>query len=149
MHGSTLIGNAPRAALAGLSRRDALLLGTSAFIDATAWFISTFYPKISSEPSPPTLEKAVSFLTGLALSLSLFVSGIVDPRRVLGILVLPFHDAFDPALLWVALGGIPLLATLYHSGTSRVKPSGNVDERLIVGSALLALAGDCRAFAVS
>lgn len=82
---------------------------------------------------------------------------MTDARRVLSFFLLPYHRAFDPSLVFVAAGAMPVGLLLYHfargderarlGGTTTVK-TGKIDTRLLVGSAIFGLgwgiAGICR-----
>ncbi|EJD54017.1 hypothetical protein AURDEDRAFT_133643 [Auricularia subglabra TFB-10046 SS5] len=86
-------------------------------------------------PGSPT-RLTVQVLTSLGFAFALHVSQLVDPLKVLGFLVLPFHAAFDPALLFLAVGAIPLLTYFYHTGERKLATSGDVDARLSLGAAI-------------
>jgi uncharacterized membrane protein YedE/YeeE len=49
------------------------------------------------------------------------------------------HPAFDPALLYLAGGALPLLAILYRFGTVKIQSSGVVDAKLIFGAAVFGI----------
>ncbi len=95
-------------------------------------------------------RQAVAFCSAFAFSLSLRLSNITDVRRVLGFMLTPAHSAFDPSLVYLAIGAVPLTSILYHVGTVRVQKKGKVDARLIAGAALFGIGwgieGICRKF---
>ena len=82
---------------------------------------------------------------------------MTDARKVRSFFLLPYHRAFDPSLLFVAAGALPVGIFLYHfarrderarlGGTTTVK-TGKIDGRLLVGSAIFGLGwsmtGICR-----
>ena len=78
------------------------------------------------------------------------MSKLVDPRRVLGFLLLPFNIAFDPSLAFLAVGALPLLASLYYAGKRKIDSSLVIDARLVVGAALFGVGwgmqGICRTY---
>jgi hypothetical protein len=90
----------------------------------------------------------VAFCSAIAFALSLRLSNLSDPRRVLAFLLMPAHAAFDPSLAYLAVGAIPLASALYRFGGVRVQRKGGVDARLLTGAALFGIgwgiAGICR-----
>ena len=82
---------------------------------------------------------------------------MTDARKVRSFFLLPYHHAFDPSLIFVAAGALPVGLLLYHfargderarlGGTTTVK-TGKIDGRLLVGSAIFGLGwsmtGICR-----
>jgi uncharacterized protein len=81
-------------------------------------------------------RQAVAFCSAFAFALSLRLSNLSDPRRVLAFLLTPAHTAFDPSLIYLAVGAIPLAAVLYRVGRVRVQRKKTVDARLLAGAAL-------------
>ncbi|KAI0277092.1 hypothetical protein BC826DRAFT_43175 [Russula brevipes] len=79
---------------------------------------------------------AVAFCSSFAFALALRLSNLSDPRRVLAFLLTPAHTAFDPSLVYLAIGAIPLASVLYRVGTVRVQNKGKVDARLLAGAAM-------------
>jgi len=104
-------------------------------------------PYLTPSSSPQTTQATsirrlfISFLAALSFSLSLRLSNLTDPTRVLSFLLLPPHPAFDPSLVFLALGAIPLAATLYYRSSQKVNsPSGGkIDWRLVTGAALFGI----------
>jgi len=111
-------------------------------------------PKPIAEDPPSTnplhLFRYIAALnTAFQFSLSLRLSNLVFPSRVLRFLITPFSPAFDPSLVFLALGVIPLSATLYHfcrgDETPRLGGSWNVpanrviDFKLVFGSLLFGI----------
>jgi hypothetical protein len=93
---------------------------------------------------------AVAFCSSFAFALALRLSNLSDPRRVLAFLLTPAHTAFDPSLVYLAIGAIPLASVLYRVGTVRVQNKGKVDTRLLAGAAMFGVGwgieGICRTF---
>lgn len=93
-------------------------------------------------------RKAVAFCSSFAFAFALRLSNLSDPRRVLAFLLTPAHTAFDPSLVYLAFGAIPLASVLYRVGTVRVQRKGKVDARLLAGAALFGVGwgieGICR-----
>lgn len=93
-------------------------------------------------------RQAVAFCSAFAFALSLRLSNLSDPRRVLAFLLTPAHTAFDPSLMYLAVGAIPLASVLYRVGRVRVERKKTVDVRLLAGAALFGVGwgieGICR-----
>jgi len=93
-------------------------------------------------------RQAVAFCSAFAFAMSLRLSNLSDPRRVLAFLLTPAHTAFDPSLVYLAVGAIPLASVLYRFGRVRVQSKGKVDARLLTGAALFGVGwgieGICR-----
>jgi uncharacterized protein len=93
-------------------------------------------------------QQAVAFCSAFAFALSLRLSNLTDPRRVLAFLLTPAHTAFDPSLIYLAIGAIPLASVLYRIGSVRVERKGKIDPPLLAGAALFGvgwgIAGICR-----
>lgn len=90
----------------------------------------------------------VAFCSAFAFSLGLRLSNLTDARRVLGVLLTPAHSAFDPSLLYLAIGVVPLASVIYHVGSVRVQRKGDVDAQLLTGAAMFGIGwgieGICR-----
>jgi uncharacterized protein len=60
----------------------------------------------------------------------------------------PAHSAFDPSLVYLAVGVVPLASVLYRFGTVRVQRKREVDARLLTGAAVFGVGwgieGICR-----
>ncbi|ESK94570.1 family integral membrane protein [Moniliophthora roreri MCA 2997] len=107
----------------------------------------------SSENTDPNAEKASSstsrlltfWATGVEFALALRLSELSDPTKVISFLLLPIHPAFDPSLMFLALGALPASFCLYHfcrgpekprlGGTWSISKGGLVDTKLVVGAA--------------
>jgi uncharacterized membrane protein YedE/YeeE len=103
----------------------------------------------------------ISFFVGLIFSVGLSISGMVNPKKVIGFL--DVFRAWDPSLLWVMVGAIgtnfiffkiilkrnrPLLSLIYE-----VPKKIKIDKKLIIGSMIFGigwgLAGICPGPALS
>jgi hypothetical protein len=106
------------------------------------------------------MKAAIAFACGVLFATGLGVSGMLQPAKVLGFL--DFFGAWDPTLLGVMLGAIPvyLLAWAWRRGRpSRwgsavpAKASHVLDGRLVLGASLFGvgwgLAGVCPGPAVT
>ncbi|KAI0029379.1 hypothetical protein K488DRAFT_11651, partial [Vararia minispora EC-137] len=139
-----------------LSRTDALLLAGSAFALALSWMAPMLWPvrcwptiricssycaPLSPRRSPKMRQKSWKFIffTAISFALSLRVSKLVDPYRVIKFLLLPSHPAFDPALLSLATGAIPLLMAQYRLSQVKINIVGLVDAKLLIGAALFGI----------
>lgn len=93
-------------------------------------------------------RQVVAFCSAFAFSLGLRLSNLTDARRVLGFLLTPAHRAFDPSLVYLAIGAVPLASVLYRVGSVRVQRRGKVDAQLLVGAAVFGIGwgieGICR-----
>ena len=98
-------------------------------------------------------RQAVAFCSAVGFAFGLRLSNLNDSRRVLGFLLTPAHTAFDPSLVYLAVGAIPLTSLLYHTlyyrtGVAPVPKKGRVDGRLLAGAALFGVGwgieGICR-----
>jgi len=110
--------------------------------------------KSASEPNsvnPPRsslLRLLVHLSTSFQFALALQLSGMTDARKVRSFFLLPYHRAFDPSLVFVAAGALPIGLFLFHfargderarlGGTMTVK-TGKIDARLLIGSAIFGL----------
>ncbi|KAJ7509995.1 hypothetical protein B0H11DRAFT_1169793 [Mycena galericulata] len=101
------------------------------------------------QPTVLALRLIASLSTSFEFALALRLSNLTENVRVVTFLLLPFHAAFDPSLAFLALGALPLAIFLYHfargseqprlGGVWSVPKGGEVDMRLILGSALFGL----------
>ena len=93
-------------------------------------------------------RRAVALCSAVGFAFALRLSNLTDARRVLGFLMTPAHTAFDPSLVYLAVGAVPLTSLLYRIGTHRVPNKGKLDGRLLAGAALFgvgwAIEGICR-----
>lgn len=93
-------------------------------------------------------RQAVAFCSSFAFALALRLSNLSDPRRVIAFLLTPAHAAFDPSLVYLGIGAIPLASVLYRVGSVRMQRRGEVDARLLVGAAMFGVGwgieGICR-----
>jgi hypothetical protein len=93
-------------------------------------------------------REVVAFCSAFAFSLGLRLANLTDARRVLGFLLNPTHSAFDPSLLYLAVGAVPLASVLYRVGSVRVQRKGKVDAQLLAGAAVFGIGwgieGICR-----
>ncbi|KAJ7271899.1 hypothetical protein B0H12DRAFT_1091909 [Mycena haematopus] len=110
-----------------------------------------FAPRQSSDAtnkdlSAPNLRLIASLSTSVQFALALRLSNLTDPIRVVTFLLLPLHEAFDPSLVFLAAGVLPMATLLYHfargserprlGGESSVPEGGQIDAKLIIGAAL-------------
>ncbi|KAJ7109498.1 hypothetical protein C8R44DRAFT_802709 [Mycena epipterygia] len=101
------------------------------------------------QPTLVNLRTIASLTTSVEFALALRLSNLTEPIRVVTFLLLPFHKAFDPSLAFLALGALPLATFLYQfargseqprlGGSWSVPKGGQVDLRLIAGSALFGI----------
>src|ERR1700722_7116249 len=101
----------------------------------------------------------VSFATAFSFAISLSYPNLSQPIKTISFLFLPFHKAFDPSLVYLAVGALPLTLLLYKYGRGNEKPrlcgtwdvpkDGKIDTKLISGALLFGLGwgigGRCRA----
>lgn len=95
------------------------------------------------------LRHLAFFSTSTQFALALQLSGLADPSRVIRFLLLPFHEAFDPSLAFLAAGTIPLAMSLYHfalgkeiprlGGRWSIPKGGKVDWKLVAGAAIFGI----------
>jgi uncharacterized protein len=116
-------------------------------------------PSQIAEPRPPLRLLAV-FASTFSFAIALTYSNLTQPSKVTSFLALPTHIAFDPSLVYLAIGALPTLALLYRYGRGSCKPrlggkwdvptSGRIDLPLLLGAAIFGvgwgIAGICRAF---
>jgi uncharacterized membrane protein YedE/YeeE len=106
------------------------------------------------------VKVAVAYACGALFAVGLGISGMLQPARILGFL--DFFGAWDPTLLGVMAGAIPVYLLAWAVRRGRATPFGPpvparashvVDARLVVGAALFgigwSLAGVCPAPAVT
>ena len=93
-------------------------------------------------------RQVVAFCSAFSFSLGLRLANLTDARRVLGFLLNPAHSAFDPSLLYLAIGAVPLASVLYRAGSARMQRKGRVDAQLLAGAAMFGIGwgieGICR-----
>ena len=97
----------------------------------------------------PTHRRFASFLTAVQFGLGLHLSSLTIPSRVVKFLVTPFHRNFDPTLVFLALGALPVATVSYFYGRGDEKPrlggqwtipkGGEIDRRLLVGAAIFGI----------
>ncbi|KAF8892496.1 hypothetical protein BD779DRAFT_1661235 [Infundibulicybe gibba] len=121
------------------------------------YLFARLFPRPKESRPYALLRLITSFSTGLGFAFALRLSNLCDPFRVLSFLLLPLHQAFDPSLLYLAAGALPLSVALYHyargpdypqlGGTWAVPKPCAVDARLLAGAALFGtgwgIAGVC------
>lgn len=79
----------------------------------------------------------VAAVCGLLFGLGLTVSQMIDPNKVLGFL--DIAGDWDPSLILVMAGAIPLAAVGYWAG-GRVAPARSaIDKRLVIGAGLFGI----------
>jgi uncharacterized membrane protein YedE/YeeE len=88
-------------------------------------------------------------LTAVQFGLGLYLSSLTIPNRVVQFLVTPLHRDFDPTLVFVALGALPVATVSYFYGRGEEKPrlggkwtipkGGEIDGRLLVGAAIFGI----------
>jgi len=90
--------------------------------------------------------------------LGLHLTSLTVPSRVVQFLVTPFHRDFDPTLVFLALGALPVATISYFYGRGEEKPrlggkwtipkGGEIDMRLVIGAAIFGIGwgiqGICR-----
>ena len=89
---------------------------------------------------------AVAAICGLLFGLGLTVSQMIDPNKVLRFL--DIAGDWDPSLILVMAGAIPMAALGYLIGGRRVPVRSAIDRRLLAGAALLVPAWSGGAVAV-
>lgn len=86
------------------------------------------------------------------------MSSLTVPSRVIRFLITPFNSGFDPTLVFLALGALPVATVSYFYGRGEEKPrlggkwtipeGGEIDWRLLVGAAIFGIGwgieGICR-----
>ncbi|MBO9667544.1 MAG: YeeE/YedE family protein [Bdellovibrio sp.] len=96
-----------------------------------------------------------AFSVGLIFSLGLGISGMTQPQKVIGFLQL--GEGWDPSLMFVMMGAIPVHALVYYFVRGKKTPlfdskwhvptSREITKPLVIGSALFgfgwALGGFC------
>ena len=106
------------------------------------------------------MKAAVAFACGVLFAAGLGISGMLQPARILGFL--DFFGEWDPTLLGVMCGAIPVYALAWFWRRGRPSPCGSpipaksnhrLDGSLVVGATLFgigwALTGVCPAPAVT
>jgi hypothetical protein len=113
-----------------------------------------------SQPGKPKAIRRLlaSFTTAFSFAVALSYSNLTVPSKVISFLVLPLHPAFDPSLVYLAIGALPLSALLYRYGRGTCKPrlggtwdvpnSGTIDAQLLLGAGVFGvgwgMSGICR-----
>lgn len=131
---------------------------------STLMYLFSPSPQPSSSSEFPLVTKPQPFLrlvalfsSGFEFALSLRLSGLSDPTRVVSFLLLPMHQSFDPSLAYLAAGALPLSVFLYHfcrgpekprlGGAWTVPRGGQINSKLVIGAALFGvgwgMAGIC------
>ncbi|WP_255490230.1 YeeE/YedE family protein [Bdellovibrio sp. KM01] len=101
------------------------------------------------------VQAGASFIVGLIFALGLGISGMTQPQKVIGFLQL--GQGWDPSLMFVMLGAIPVNAVVYFLIRRKTSPlldtrwhvptSREITKPLMIGSALFgfgwALGGYC------
>lgn len=89
------------------------------------------------------MKAIVAFACGVLFAVGLGVSGMLQPARILGFL--DFFGAWDPTLLGVMAGAIPVFAVAWIWRRGRPSPLGSgvpakahhgLDGRLVLGASL-------------
>ena len=106
------------------------------------------------------MKTLVAFACGVLFALGLGISGMLRPERVLGFLDL--FGAWDPTLLWVMVGAIPVYLIAWSAQRGRpsvwgslipAKANHALDGRLVLGASLFGIgwgfAGVCPGPAVT
>ena len=96
-----------------------------------------------------THRRLASFLTAVQFGLGLHLTSLTVPGRVVQFLVTPLHRDFDPTLVFLALGALPIAIITYFYGRGEEKPrlggkwtipkGGVIDRRLLVGAAIFGI----------
>ena len=108
-------------------------------------------------------RRLASFLTAVQFGLGLYLSSLTVPSRIVRFLVTPFHRDFDPTLVFLALGALPVATVSYFYGRGEEKPrlggkwtipkGGEIDTRLLAGAAIFGVGwgieGLCRTYSQS
>lgn len=101
------------------------------------------------------LQAVASFVVGFTFALGLSISGMTQPSKVLGFLT--WDENWDPTLIFVMLGAVPVHALTYYLARKRKSPlldsewhvptATKISKELVIGSALFGvgwgLAGYC------
>ena len=108
-----------------------------------------------------TLRPLACLLTSFTFGISLSLGNMVDSKRVLAFLVLPFSRAFDPTLAFLAGTALPLSVLLYRYARPRRPRFGEkwavpsdirINVKLVCGSVLFGvgwgICGICREFSI-
>lgn len=99
-------------------------------------------------------------MTSVQFGLALYLSSLTVPSRIVKFLITPFNRSFDPTLVFLALGALPVATVSYFYGRGEEKPrlggkwaipkGGEIDTRLLVGAAIFGIGwgieGLCRTF---
>jgi uncharacterized membrane protein YedE/YeeE len=94
--------------------------------------------------SAATKQAVVAGASGLLFGLGLLVSGMTDPKKVIGFL--DVFGAWDPSLVWVMVGAIGVHALAYRiirrrraplfDSSFRLPTRRDLDARLLLGAAI-------------
>ena len=100
------------------------------------------------------MTQMVALLIGAVFSGGLYLAGMTNPSKILNFL--DIAGTWDPSLMFVMGGGIPVAAISFFILKKCEKPlifdeiqvptHGVIDQPLVIGSVLLALAGAFRVF---
>ncbi|KAK7054761.1 hypothetical protein VNI00_003224 [Paramarasmius palmivorus] len=99
------------------------------------------------DTSITTFPRLVTFwATSVEFALALRLSELSEPTKVLSFLLLPMHPAFDPSLMCLAAGALPVSFCLYRfcrgperprlGGKWSIPTGGAIDTKLVAGAAL-------------
>lgn len=87
----------------------------------------------------------IAFICGLLFGLGLIISGMIEPKNVLGFL--DFAGLWDPSLAFVMAGAVGVMAVAYAIARHRRASLAKVDKKLLLGATLFGigwgLAGIC------
>ncbi|MEO6710011.1 MAG: DUF6691 family protein [Planctomycetota bacterium] len=92
------------------------------------------------------MRSVVAFLCGCLFAVGLGVSGMLQPAKVLGFL--DFFGAWDPTLLGVMIGAIPINMVVWWRWRGRPSACGSpvparsshlLDARLVIGASLFGI----------
>jgi uncharacterized membrane protein YedE/YeeE len=131
---------------------------TFAVAQASLFLTSLYLYKTKPEPRTnsdgnleilPTHRRFASFLTAVQFGLGLHLTSSTVPGRVIRFLLTPFHSGFDPTLVFLALGALPVGTVAYYYGRGEEKPQlggkwcipkcGKIDSRLLVGAGIFGI----------
>jgi len=126
-------------------------------LGSNGWWLITLYVLalipplvLSYSSSVRQLSKDITtaFFVALSFAIALRLSNLSDPAKVLGFLILPFHSAFDPSLVYLAAGALPLASFLYHfcqrttvqtSCGTTIDPGATFYCKLVTGAAIFGI----------
>ena len=107
------------------------------------------------------MTKLCSLIAGIIFGIGLTISGMVNPKKVLGFLII--FEAWDPSLMLVMIGAILIFSPLHFTFKRKSRPifakffilpkKKNIDKNLIIGAVMFGagwgLAGLCPGPAIS